>query len=386
MSSLWIAFQAAIVAAVGALLMIAMSNMRTLQRLGDHPLPAHLPRVSVLVPARNEEANIAPCLRSLLAQEYPDYEVLVLNDNSEDRTGPIVARLAAQAQHLRVLQGLPLPPGWQGKNWACHQLARAAQGELLLFTDADTRHHPRALVEAVAALLSQDADLVTAFPRQEVLSWSEQIMVPILTWCFMIFLPLRLAYRSHRPGLSVSMGQFMLFRRQAYDQIDGHQAVRHEVVEDMALARQVKAQSLRWRLVDGSMRVRCRMYAGFRQVVEGLSKNLFPGFRYNVSAFVLVLAVAGVVALEPVAVLLLHAAGAPIPNLPAGLAALAVGCTLLLTGLSYPRFDFPSYLVFIYPITTLITVGIAAFSLLLALLGRYTWKGRRLSRQRVRWW
>ncbi len=386
MSTLWIMLQIIVLAFVSMSLAVAVSNMRILRRLGDFSAPRYLPRVSILLPARNEEANIAPCVRSLLAQDYADFEVLVLNDNSEDRTPGILSEIAASNSRLRVLRGKPLPSGWQGKNWACHQLAQAAGGELLLFTDADTLHHPRTLADAVAALVAQDVDLLTAFPRQEVLSWSERLLVPVLTWSFIVFLPLRLAYRSHRPELSIAMGQFMLFRRQAYDQTGGHASIKRELVDDMALGRSIKAHSLRWRLVDGSQRVRCRMYHSFREVFQGLSKNLFPGFQYNASLFVLMLLWAGILTLSPVLTLLLSLVGATVSGLSAGLAATAMGVTLLLTGLSYPRFDFPSYLAFLYPITAVMTITVALWSLALAALGGYTWKGRRLLKQRIHWW
>lgn len=386
MGNLWIMLQVVVITFVGVLLANALDNMRLLRRLGEFPLPACWPYVSVLVPARNEEGSIAPCVESLLAQDYPHFQVLVLDDNSEDRTGEILSRLVGRDPRLQVLAGKPLPQGWLGKNWACHQLAQATRGEVLLFTDADTLHHPRALSDAVAALLVQDADLLTAFPQQEVVSWSEQLMVPILTWCFVVFLPLRLAYRSCRPGLCIAIGQFMLFHRQAYDQIGGHAAIRHEVAEDLALGRRVKGHGLRWRLADGSTRIRCRMYHSFREVFQGFSKSLFPGFQYNVPLFVLALLWAGVLALEPLLVLLLRLNGAPISDLSLGLAATAVGFTLLLGGISYPRFDFPSYLAFLYPLTVALTIIIGICSLVLVLLGRCTWKGRQLLIQRVRWW
>lgn len=386
MGNLWILLQVSVIITVGSALLIAISNIRFLQRLGDYPVPKRLPPVSILIPARNEETNIAPCVQSLLAQQYPDFEVIVLDDNSEDGTARILGQLASRDQRLRVLQGAPLPPGWEGKNWACHQLAQAAGSELLLFTDADTRHHPQALADAVAALLAQKADLLTAFPHQEVISWSEQLLVPTLTWSFIVFLPLRLAYQSPQPGLSITMGQYMLFRRKAYEQIGGHEAVRYEIAEDLALGRNIKARGLRWRLADGNNRLHCRMYRGFREVFQGYSKNLFPGFQYNVTVFVLSLLVVGLVALEPLAVLLLRLSGAPVSNLAAVLAAVAMGLTLLVGGISYPRFEFPSYLPFLYPLTAIVTIAVAACSLLLAFLGRYSWKGRRLSKPKLRWW
>ena len=162
------------------LLLIVLSNLHRLRRLGEDPPPGRWPRVSVLVPARNEEINIEACTRSLLAQQYADFQVLVLDDNSSDRTWPIVSQLAAEDRRLQVYRGEALPAGWLGKHWACHQLAQTANGELLLFTDADTRHHPLTLRQSVSALAAEDVDLLTALPREIVVSWAERLLVPLI--------------------------------------------------------------------------------------------------------------------------------------------------------------------------------------------------------------
>jgi len=378
--------QAGLLAILSVLTLITLSNMRALRRLGEHPMPERLPPVSILVPARNEEGNIDACLRSLLAQQYPDYEIIALDDNSEDRTGAILAGLAAQYPRLTVVQGRPLPPGWLGKTWACHQLAERARGELLLFTDADTRHHPRALADAVAALQAEQADLLTAFPKQDTGSWAERLMVPAMIWTFFLFMPLRLAYRSPRPELSVTCGQFMLFRRSAYRAIGGHKVVRHEVAEDMMLGRRIKEHGLRWRVFDGCARVSCHMYRGLREALDGFGKNLFAGFRYNISAYVLGWLFAAVLVLEPLAVLALSLAGVPLAALSRGLAAASVAAMLLMVGISYPRFRFPAYLALFYPLTLVMCAVIAGYSLALALSGRSYWKGRQIGRPKIRWW
>ena len=229
-----IAFQA-------VLWLIALSNTWVLRRARRHAPPAHLPRVSVLVPARNEEANIERCVASLLAQDYPDFEVLVLDDESTDGTGCILARLAAADPRLRVLSGRPLEAGWRGKNWACAQLAAQANGELLFFTDADTHHQPQTLRAFATALIGEGADLLGGFPRQEVETLGEQFIVPFFSWVVYCFTPLALGYRLRFPALSTAVGQALLFRRAAYEGIGGHRAVRAAIVEDLALARQIKA-------------------------------------------------------------------------------------------------------------------------------------------------
>ncbi len=386
MTGFWLQHQTGLIGFVLVLLMIALSNLRALRRLGGWPLPLHFPRLSVLVPARNEEENIGPCARSLLSQTYPDFEVLVLDDNSSDGTGQVLASLAAQDHRLRVLKGKLLPSDWLGKHWACHQLAQAADGELLLFTDADTRHHPDTLRDAVAALLAEEAHLLSAFPKQEVGSWAERLVVPVLPWAIFCFLPLALAYRLRRPALSATVGYFMLFRRQAYEQIGGHAAVRRHAVDDLALGRRIVAQGLSWCLVDGGARIRCRMYHSFREVYGGLTKNLFAVFEYKVLVFAFIWLWLGMVFLEPVIVLALGLTVGPVAELSLPLAAIAIAVSLVLWGITLWRFGFPLYLVLLYPLTILLAVFIAMSSMVLTLAGRTTWKGRTLARQKIQWW
>jgi chlorobactene glucosyltransferase len=375
--------QSGLVVFLAVVLLIALSNLRALRRLGQYPLPARWPRVSVLVPARNEEANIGLCVRSLLAQQYADFQVLVLDDHSSDGTWQVLTGLAEEDSRLQILKGEPLPPGWLGKHWACHQLALAADGDLLLFTDADTRHHPLALRDGVAAFLAEAADLLTAIPYEEVVSWAERLLVPIIPWSIFSFLPIALAHRLRLPALSATIGQFMLFRCQAYEQVGGYAAVRAHGVDDLALGRRIKAHGLRWRLVDGTRRIRCRMYHDFQQVYEGLSKNLFAAFEYRVLPFLFVWLWLGVVFWLPLVVLGLKVVGAPVSPLSLSLALTAVAASLFLWGITYWRFGFPRYLIFFYPISVLLTVTIAIRSMILTLAGVATWKERTLVRQKM---
>ncbi len=381
----WSSHQASLIVFAAVLLLIALSNLRALRRLADWPSPRVFPRVSILVPVRNEEHNVEPCLRSLLAQEYPDFELLVLDDESTDGTSEALAALSAEDHRLRVLEGRPLPQGWVGKHWACFQLAQAAVGELLLFTDADTRHHPHAWRDAVAALVAEGSDLLSAIPREVAVSWAERLVVPIIPWSILSFLPLGLAHRLRVPALTAAVGQFMLFRREAYEQVGGHAAFRDHTADDLALVRVMVSEGLVWRLVDGSPRVRCRMYQDARQVLEGFSKNLFAAFDYRIIPFVFVWLWLGLVFCEPPAILLLRTMMPGWSGPSPWLAAAAIAVSLLLWEVTHWRFGFPLYLAFLYPLTMLLTVAIAMRSMVVTLGGRASWKGRRLPLPRVRW-
>jgi len=382
----WLYCEISIVAFVVCLVFIALSNWSLLRRLDRYSPSQWTPRVSILVPARNEEAHIGDCVRSLLAQDYPDYEVVALNDHSTDRTAQILAALTAADGRLRLLAGAELPDGWLGKHWACQQLADACTGELLLFTDADTRHGPQSIRHGVAALQAEEADLLTAFLRQETVTWAEQLIVPVVPWSILTFLPLALAYRSPSPALSAANGQYMLFRRSAYTRIGGHAAVRDDPVDDIALGRRIKAQGLRWRLADATREARCRMYQNAGQVFEGFSKNLFAGFGYRLLPFIAVWLWLGIAFLLPIGVLLAALLGTHVPALDLAIALVGVGAGLATWGICHMRFGFALYLVPLYPVTLLLALVIAARSVALALRKRATWKGRTLVQHSTRWW
>jgi chlorobactene glucosyltransferase len=380
---------AGVVIFLTVLLLVALSNLWAFKRLeaqaARQPRLEHGQRVSILVPARDEEKTIVQCIKSLLAQDYPNFEVLALDDHSQDHTIELLDGLAAQNGRLRVLQGQALPPGWLGKHWACHQLVEAASGELLLFTDADTRHHPQALREAVSVLVGERADFLCAWPRQEVLTWGERLVVPLIYWAFFTFVPLALAYRTRITALTAAIGQFMLIRRTAYEQVGGYAAVRNHTADDLALARRVKAAGLRWLALDGGNRVSCRMYTSFGQAFQGVSKNLFPAFDYRLLPFIFVWTWLGVVFLEPLVVLVTAVLGGPLPPSAIRMAGLAGALALLLWSLALGRLRFPRWIALAYPLIMALAVMIAFRSLALNLAGKATWKGRALERPAIRW-
>jgi chlorobactene glucosyltransferase len=357
------------------LLAIALGNWLSWRRLATAAGLRTGPHVSVLVPARDEAHQVGDCLRSLLAQDYADFDIVVLDDDSTDGTGQILSGLAAADARLQLLAGRPLPPGWTGKNWACHQLAHAATGELLLFTDADTRHHPRALGEAVATLQRAEVGLLSALPRQELRSWGEQLLVPILPWSLFSCYPELLIRRLRRPALAVAVGQFMLFRRAAYQRSGGHAAVRASPTEDVALARRMVAAGERVCLADAGDRVTCRMYAGFRQAWAGFGRSLLPALGGKPWLFLPIWIWLGLVFLLPPFALLAWRLGADSAPGPAGA---AIALALLSWTLVVRRFGLPRRLVLVYPAIMALAVAVATYSLVLGLTGRATWKGRPL--------
>lgn len=361
-----------------ALIVIALTNTRNFRRLEDYHAQTKTPRVSVMVPARNEEQNIAACVVSLLAQDYPDFEVIVLDDESTDRTWDILRAMAAKGTRLKIIKGKPLPEGWIGKPWACHQLVERANGELFLFTDADTRHHPETLKQAVAAFHAEEADFLTALPKEEALTLGEKLTIPIMPFGISSFLPMKTAHKSPSPLLSISVGQFMLFRREVYESIGGYQAVRHCVLDDVEMGRRIKMHGFKWRILDATKYVTCRMYTSLTEVYNGFSKNLFATFGNNILIYIPVWIWLTLVFIFPVVLLGLALSGYLIPEPMIFLAILAIVCSLVLWSITHIRFRYPLYLTFLYPASVSLWVLMAMRSMFKTIAGHNIWKGRTL--------
>jgi len=246
-------------------------------------VPPHTdgPLLSVIIPARNESMNIEGVTRSVLASTYAPLEVVLVDDRSTDDTLAIAEQLAAADARVRVVRGTDLPAGWYGKPWACRQGAEAARGELLCFTDADTRHQPELLGHAVAALLADRRAMLTLAPKQVCGSFWERLIMP------QFWFVLGLRYHPSRVNTAtkvrdvVANGQFILVDRAAYQQVGGHDVVKAEVAEDVALAHAFLRKSDGVRLWFAEPLMETRMYQSLATIVEGWSKNVYLGARLS---------------------------------------------------------------------------------------------------------
>lgn len=258
-----------------------------------------VPKVSICIPARNEEAVIERCVRSALQQDYPNLEVLVLDDESTDSTPDILQTIEKEISvPLTLLSGTPKPDDWLGKPWACRQLADHARGTILLFIDADTWLEKGMTAKVVRTMGHDVIDFLTVWPRQQLSSFWEKTILPLVYYALLTLLPVRYVHKAPkwipniikplvRPMFAAACGQCMAFKRAAYEAINGHASVKDQVVEDVALAREVKKAGFSMKMYHGQSSIRCRMYTSVKEINEGFSKNFLAGFDYNIPLFML---------------------------------------------------------------------------------------------------
>ncbi len=264
---------------------LVMRNLRDYAPLAPDAVPPRPDeRLVVLIPARNEAANIGDCLRGLLAPADPpcplDLTFLVLDDGSDDGTDSIVAGIAASDARVTLLRGKPIEPGWAGKVWACQQLGEIALergADWLLFLDADTRSQSSLLPAALAHAQSTNAGMVSTFPYQETHTFWERVVLPMLHFLIITFLPVRMVWKSKFAQLVAACGQFELFSSAAYRAVGGHGSIPHSFHDGLQLARRVKASGRAVRLCDLSSLISCHMYEGGRAVWNGFTRNAYEG-------------------------------------------------------------------------------------------------------------
>jgi chlorobactene glucosyltransferase len=345
------------------------------------PAPAEeLPLISVIVPARNEARNIGRCLRSILSARNAALEVILVDDHSTDGTREIAESIAAEDDRLRVVSSPPLPPGWFGKQWACHNGFLASRGELLLFTDADTEHAPDLASRASVAMRAIGADLLSIMGHQELGTFWERLVQP------QPFAMLALRYgsadtmnRARRVEDVIANGQCFLITREMYGTIGGHEAVRGEAAEDMMIAHAVFRAAGSVRMIRGTAQLSTRMYASLGEIVEGWSKNVYAAGRKSMPfsrllgfLYPLLLVTTPLMGVIPVVVLILAAMGIGEAN--AYWAAAATVAMLLTWAAIYVSMEQPPAYALLYPVGSVVFAWIC---LRAAIRGRHVeWKGR----------
>jgi len=338
---------------------------------------ARLPLVSICIPARNEAENIEACVRGALAQRDVAVEVLVYDDDSTDGTGEIVTRLAADPR-VRAVAAPTLPEGWNGKQHACQRLGEAARGEWLLFTDADVRFEPGAAAAALSEAHRLRADLVSTFPRQITGSLLERLVIPLMHFILLSYLPFPFMRRSRAPGASAGCGQFLFVRRAAWERAGGHAAFRDSMHDGIRLPRRVRETGGRSDLFDGTDLVSCRMYRDFGSCWRGFAKNAYEGLgSFVVLCVFTVLHLVGHVL--PWVWLVIALATDEWRTRETMLALTAIGFALAERALLAWRFRQSFLGVALHPLGILLMTAIQWHSFVLAKTGRRTWRGRTAS-------
>ena len=337
--------------------------------------------VSIIVPARNEAENIGTCVATLLDSNYARREIIVVDDHSTDGTPDIVRILAQRGEGMvKLVESEPLPEGWVGKCWACWQGYQAANGDVLLFTDADTRHDEALLSHALGALDQSGAALISVAPRQLMHGFWERTVLPhIFLLIYTRFRDLERVNRTRNPRDVIANGQFLLFPRAEYGALDGHRGVKGEVVEDLRLAQKVVEAGHRIYIARADRLMETRMYSSLSAIVEGWSKNLATGSRSTVDGWLRPVLpwLAGVLLIllwaVPPALLALALFGFVDGGL-APWASIATGASVVFWLIAYARMRVPVIHALMFPVG-----GLAAGLLFLrsaARGGSVGWKGR----------
>jgi cellulose synthase/poly-beta-1,6-N-acetylglucosamine synthase-like glycosyltransferase len=233
--------------------------------------------VDVLVPMRNEAENVEGIISTLAAQEG-DFHFYLLDDNSEDQTFDLLQRFTVGDARFTVIKGVPLADGWIGKTWALQQLFEASTQQVLVSIDADVRLSNDAINKAVTALHGARLDFVSPYPRQIARSFGERLIQPLLQWSWITTVPLRYAESSRQESMAVANGQFFVVRRTALEAIGGYQSVKHAVIDDVFLARELIKSGSSGTVINGSTIAETRMYASWNEIEAGYGKSLNKAF------------------------------------------------------------------------------------------------------------
>jgi len=338
------------------------------------------PKISIIVPARNEEHNIHRCLESLQRIEYPNIEIIVINDRSTDRTGKIIAEIAQVDGRVKLIQGSDLPDGWVGKTHAIHQAVSHATGDWFLFIDADVAIHEKAPLIALSYCLSNDLKMLSIFLKSSFKTFWENIIMPVVFGAIFFSNPLE---KVNDPDDEAAMasGGFILVNAESYQAIGGHEANKNSVTEDLDLARLAKVNDVPYQFVLGQEIGTTRWYASFREIWEGWSKNIFAGMNYQLSVAVKSILLVFILNILPFIVLLDQSATLVSKgsyNSP--IFWLALAQTLIILGYRFYHAvsqGLAKGYFFTHPLGSAIFIGIIINSAFRSLTGRgVTWKGR----------
>ena len=356
-----------------AILGITIINVLSGPYMKRKPAGSHdQPFVSILIPARNEETYIARCIESILKQKYSLFELIILNDNSNDQTKPIIESYASKNLKVRYLEGKPVPSQWTGKNWACHQLAQNAVGDILIFTDADNTHEPFSIDHTVSYMQHYKLGMFSTFPQQLTVTLPEKLIVPIIDLFVYGILPLWATYYFDHPSLAAANGQWIAFTKDAYKRIGGHEAIKNILVEDTTLNRLAKYNKIKTLTTIGTKSVYCRMYHSWNEVWSGFTRHYYGLTGNNDIAFFAITMMSLIIFVLPyITVFVKHWSM---------LSLIAIELNSMIRVIQAVRYKHPILISLIFhPISILATSIIGCNSFIKFKQGSITWKGRDIS-------
>ncbi|WLR47139.1 glycosyltransferase family 2 protein [Halobacillus litoralis] len=333
--------------------------------------PEDQPFVSLLVPLRNEAGNVEGLIRSLRSLTYPDLEVILLDDHSEDGTLDKLNEQVADDERFSVIQGKELPEGWNGKVHACHQLSQAANGECYLFLDADARVAPGTIQQALAMMQQKKASMLSGFPNYPNNHFLSHMLVPLQHMVVLLHLPLFVANHTKKPMFTAACGIFIIIDRKAYEAIGGHASVKDSLVEDVHIAREVKKHGYKMILANITKSVLSYMYVSGKETWEGFKKNVYTGIGRSVGMVLFLTLFYAVVFLAP--------ACFAIVGLVTGDFAFLLPYLLTVAFKMYvdARTGHPLWLSFLLPVAVVLLISIMMASMFVHKRGeKYQWKGR----------
>ena len=333
------------------------------------------PYISVCIPARNEERDIKKCVESLLNQDYPRFEVIVVDDNSSDNTAKIVCSMTKEYSNFIFVAGAQLAPGWLGKPYALHQAYQMSRGQYLLFTDADLVYQPYALKTAMQTMICRELDLLTLMPAAIFDSFWERAVQPVIFGFIAALTDFR-KVNSPNPQSAMGFGAFLLFKKESYQRIGGHLSVRKEILEDVMIAKNAKLNGLYMLAADGKQLFSIRMYHSIKEIWVGWRKNIFLAMKSSVIRTLYYMVMVLCFILTPYLVV--------VCNLWIGVEIVWVGVSLLglmltlITGLGLcHELNLEKRNVFLLPLGAIVMVAIMLNSMAQTLfLGRTEWRGR----------
>jgi chlorobactene glucosyltransferase len=359
-------------------LLVTITNIPYIKRLRRSAL-TQSPLVSVLIPCRNEERKIVECVASLVNQNYKNIEIVTLDDCSDDETGKKLSELQSKYKKVIAIKGDPLPEGWVGKNWACHQLVSYANGKFLLFCDADVTYDSTLIHDAIANIQGNNSKFMTLFPSRNTSSITDKFIWSFAGWTLNSWLPLILAYRTKISFLSAGFGQFLLIDKDTYFFVGGHKAFKGTSLDDFELARAVQKSGVKWFVGVGAGRVITSGYKGFFESIKGHGRSIMPVFHNrSILMFFFWLLLLNTM-WSPIATLILSLAGINVPQGNVQIAALSTVIIAISWLMSVVKIRISFLAALFYPLATA--------SVLMAALSSYArvkrksveWKGRSIN-------